>query len=79
MAVQIAHDHAQQMQVGCLHHLTLIYQWLKPLLSCTVQCCAADGLSLAADEAEGFFRVAQYGQVYTLQTRLNEMMLKVQL
>ncbi len=41
--------------------------------------CAADGLSLAADEAEGFFRVAQYGQVYTLQTRLNEMMLKVQL
>lgn len=39
----------------------------------------ADGLSLAADEAEGFFRVAQYGQVYTLQTRLNEMMLKVQL
>jgi hypothetical protein len=39
----------------------------------------ADGLSLADDEAAGFFRVAQYGQVYTLQTRLNEMMLKVQL
>jgi hypothetical protein len=39
----------------------------------------ADGLSLAAEEAAGFFRVAQYGQVYTLQTRLNEMMLKVQL
>lgn len=42
-------------------------------------CMPADGLSLAADEADGFFRVAQYGQVYTLQTRLNEMMLKVQL
>jgi hypothetical protein len=39
----------------------------------------ADGLSLAADEAGGYFRVAQYGQVYTLQTRLNEMMLRVQL
>lgn len=53
--------------------------YVTPAPCCRVSCHAADGLSLAADEAEGFFRVAQYGQVYTLQTRLNEMMLKVQL
>jgi hypothetical protein len=50
-------------------------------LACPLHVCcwlAADGLALAPEEAEGFFRVAQYGQVYTLlQTRLNEMMLRV--
>lgn len=42
-------------------------------------CPYTDGLSLGEEEREGYFRVAQYGQVYTLQARLNEMMLKVQL
>lgn len=39
----------------------------------------ADGICLAKEETQGFFRVAQYGQVYTLQTRVNEMLLKVSL
>jgi hypothetical protein len=51
---------------------------LRPLL-CLAGAAAADGLALAPDEARGFFRVAQYGQVYTLQARLNEMMLGVQI
>ncbi|GBF94002.1 hypothetical protein Rsub_07270 [Raphidocelis subcapitata] len=38
-----------------------------------------DGLQLAEAEAGGLFRVAQYGQVYTLEERLNELMLRVQL
>lgn len=63
----------------------VLYAGLSIFMFCTTQflpcccCCTTDGLKLAADEAEGFFRVAQYGQVYTLQTRLNEMMLKVEL
>jgi hypothetical protein len=40
---------------------------------------AADGLKVADDEAGGKFRVAQYGQVYTLEERLNELLLRIQL
>lgn len=38
----------------------------------------ADGLELAPEESEGFFRVAQYGAVHTLEERTNELMLRVQ-
>lgn len=38
---------------------------------------AADGVSLAEAEAGGLFRVAQYGPVFSLSTRVNEMMLKI--
>lgn len=38
---------------------------------------AADGVSLADEEAEGLFRVGQYGAVYQLEARLNEMMLRI--
>ena len=38
-----------------------------------------DGLKVAEPEAGGLFRVAQYGQVYTLEERLNELLLRVQL
>jgi len=46
------------------------------------ECClwgmpAADGISLAPEEAAGFFRVGQYGQVHTLETRVNELLLRV--
>ena len=37
----------------------------------------ADGVSMADDEEQGFFRCAQYGAVYQLAGRLNEMMLRV--
>ena len=38
----------------------------------------ADGVALAEEELGGFFRVAQYGSVFTLPSeRLNEMMLRV--
>lgn len=37
----------------------------------------ADGLSLAEEEAEGLFRCGQYGAVYQLAGRLNEMLLRV--
>lgn len=40
---------------------------------------AADGLALAEDEAAGLYRVGQYGQIYTLAQRLNEVMLAVQI
>lgn len=36
-------------------------------------------MRLAPAEEGGYFRVAQYGQVYTLQTRVNEMMLRVEM
>lgn len=38
-----------------------------------------DGVALAEQEAAGLFRVAQYGPVYSLSPRLNEMMLKIRL
>jgi hypothetical protein len=40
---------------------------------------AADGLRLAERESQGYFRVGQFGAVYTLETRVNEMMLAVSL
>jgi len=36
-----------------------------------------DGVKLADEEADGFFRCAQYGAVYQPTARLNEMMLRV--
>lgn len=42
-----------------------------------IQALDADGLKLAAAEASGVFRVAQYGQIYTLTQRVNEVMLRV--
>ncbi len=40
---------------------------------------AADGLSLAPADAAGGFRVSQFGPLYTLQPRKNELLLRVQL
>ena len=37
----------------------------------------ADGIALAEEEDKGYFRCAQYGAVYQLAGRLNEMMLRV--
>lgn len=37
----------------------------------------ADGLQVAEEEAQGLFRVAQYGPLFSLSTRVNEMMLRV--
>ncbi len=37
----------------------------------------ADGVALGEEDAQGRFRVAQYGPVYQLGGRLNEMMLTV--
>lgn len=37
----------------------------------------ADGIELGEDERDGVFRLAQYGQIYTLSSRLNELMLRV--
>lgn len=54
---------------GTSHH---IKQWLAP---CALR--PADGLALADDEAAGLFRCAQYGAVYQLGGRLNELMLRV--
>jgi hypothetical protein len=34
-------------------------------------------VSLADEEAAGMFRVAQYGAVYQLEARLNEMLLRI--
>lgn len=47
------------------------------LAGCVFAADDADGLSLAAAEAGGYFRVGQYGQVYTLDTRINELLLEV--
>lgn len=38
-----------------------------------------DGLKLAEAEAEGFFRLAQYGPIHTMQARTNEIWLAVKL
>lgn len=38
-----------------------------------------DGLPLAEAEAGGFFRLAQYGPLHSLQTRVNEIWLAVKL
>lgn len=40
---------------------------------------ARDGLALAEPEAAGFFRLAQYGPLHSLQTRVNEIWLAVKL
>ena len=36
-------------------------------------------MQLAEDETRGYFRCAQYGAVYQLAGRINEMMLRVKL
>lgn len=40
---------------------------------------ARDGLQLAEAEAAGFFRLAQYGPLHSLSTRVNEIWLAVKL
>jgi len=37
----------------------------------------ADGIELGEEEKAGVFRLAQYGQIYSLSSRLNELMLRV--
>jgi hypothetical protein len=39
----------------------------------------AEGLKLADDESEGAFRLAQYGPLHSLSTRVNEVLLRVQI
>ena len=39
----------------------------------------ADGLKLAPSEANGGFRLSQYGPLYTLKPRRNELLLRVAL
>lgn len=49
---------------------------------CRQQLLAAlqrDGLQLAEAEAGGFFRLAQYGPLHSLSTRMNEIWLAVKL
>ena len=38
-----------------------------------------DGICVAEEEQKGAFRVAQYGQLFSLRTRVNELMLQVRL
>lgn len=52
----------------CRHYLMK----LKNLLE-------ADGLQLGEAEQEGFFKLAQYGPLFSLATRLNEIWLTVKL
>lgn len=44
-----------------------------------LDCLKRDGIQLGDEEAAGSFRVAQYGPIYTINTRINEVMLKVKL
>ena len=37
----------------------------------------SDGIELGEEERDGVFRLAQYGQIYSLTSRLNELMLRV--
>ena len=37
----------------------------------------SDGIALGDEEQSGVFRLAQYGQIYSLSSRLNELMLRV--
>lgn len=46
---------------------------------CFLSLTLADGIQLADDEAAGAFRCGQYGAVYQLGGRLNEMLLKVKM
>jgi hypothetical protein len=39
---------------------------------------AADGFKLAAAEEAGLFRIAQYGTMFSLRTRINELLLRVE-
>ncbi len=50
------------------------YKWAESQLG-----CCADGLMLAGEEAAGAFRLAQYGPLNSLSTRVNEVLLRVQL
>ena len=43
----------------------------------TCRCAAVDGLQLGDEESEGAFRLAQYGPLNSLSTRVNEVMLRV--
>ncbi len=49
------------------------------LLSAWFHAPTADGLQLADAEAGGFFRVAQYGPMNSLSTRVNELWLAVKI
>eukprot|EP00878_Enallax_costatus_P038980 GHUV01044484.1.p1 GENE.GHUV01044484.1~~GHUV01044484.1.p1 ORF type:complete len:166 (+),score=49.13 GHUV01044484.1:738-1235(+) len=42
-----------------------------------IKALQADGIALAGPESAGFFRVGQYGAVHTLEQRVNEMLLRV--
>lgn len=45
---------------------------------CGVLLLVTDGISLAEPESAGFFRVGQYGAVHTLEQRVNEMLLTIE-
>lgn len=44
-----------------------------------VDALAADGIAVHPDDAEGGFRLAQYGPMYSLKPRKNELLVKVKL
>ena len=52
-----------------------------PLTRCILRAAAleADGLKLAPSEQNGGFRLSQYGPLYTLKPRRNELLLRVSL
>jgi hypothetical protein len=47
--------------------------------SALIDCLQRDGLSLSDDEAAGVFRLAQYGPLHSLSTRVNEIWLSIKM
>lgn len=48
-------------------------------LACPAAALEADGLKLAPSEQGGGFRLSQFGPLYTLKPRRNELLLRVSL
>lgn len=53
--------------------------WIKHSLGCPAAALEADGLKLAPSEQGGGFRLSQFGPLYTLKPRRNELLLRVSL
>ena len=84
--------HPRVLMVNLFHARSLVtsnYPWvcnasgmlinacLHVSLSLDMSGCYADGLRLAEEEAAGAFRLAQYGPLNSLSTRVNEVLLRV--
>lgn len=66
-------------QPGYIHRAVLCLQTAPKAVAALKAALERDGVALADDEGAGFFRMCQYGPVYSFSNRENELLLRVKL